>query len=420
LNYKDKTVAVYDFGTFLHLAVKLAESFGKVYYYSPWQSSFPKSNNMLIGSGIDNIIRVNNFFSIVDETDLFVFPDVHCGDIQVHLAEMGKRVWGSRNGEELEMYRGESKEYLKSAGIDIGPYAIITGTAALREYLKEHENQWVKMSITRGDMETFHSKNFNMIEPRIDELEWKLGAKKHIKEFIVEDAIDDAVETGYDGYCIDGKFPKGGMCGIEIKDKGYIIITHDATRPVPEIITGVNDKMSPALAEYNFRNFMSTELRVTRDLKSYLIDPCMRCGSPPSEVYCDLITNLADVIWNGAEGILVEPEFSHRYGVELLIHSQWAIENWQPIYFPAELSDVIKFRNICKIEGQYYVVPEVCGIPEVGAIVSCSDSLDDAVNQVNEIADKIESYDLQVFNDVIDEAKGKIEQLKEFGIDIDG
>ena len=35
---------------------------------------------------------------------------------------------------------------------------------------------------------------------------------------IVEEAIDDAVEIGYDGYTIDGKYPQNAMWGIEIKD----------------------------------------------------------------------------------------------------------------------------------------------------------------------------------------------------------
>jgi hypothetical protein len=50
-------------------------------------------------------------------------------------------------------------------------------------------------------------------------------------------------------------------------------------------------------------------VRCTKDGKAYLIDPCCRAGSPPNELYQLMISNLADVIWYGAEGLVIEPEF---------------------------------------------------------------------------------------------------------------
>jgi len=418
-DYHTKSVAVYDFGTFVSMAIKLSEYFGKVYYHSPWQSSFPKSNAMLIGKGIPEIERVDDFYDIVDDVDLFVFPDVHCGGIQIDLENRGKRIWGSRKGEELELFRDASKKYLASQGIAIGPYEVVTGLNDLRAYLQEHSNQWVKMSITRGDAESFHSRDYQTVEPRLDELEWKLGAKKHIKEFIVEESIDDAVESGYDGYSVDGQFPAGGFCGIEIKDKSYIEIYHEYSK-IPVEITSVNDKMSDTLKKYRYRNFISSEIRITQDRTPYLIDPCMRQGSPPSEVMQEMILNLADIIWNGADGILVDPVVENKYGVELIIHSQWADKNWQAIRFPEELKNQYKFRNLTVIGGNYYFVPQDVGLPEVGAVVATGNTIEEAVEKVKEYAARIESYDLSVFTDVLNDTQEEIDKLREWGIDIDG
>ena len=116
-NSKDKKVCVYDNGLFVGMAGKLAESFGKVYYYSPWKNAFPKSNARLVGQGFEMIERVNNFFDVVDLCDLFVFPDVYDGDLQLYLEKQGKRVWGSRKGEELELYRDEAKKHMEKLGI---------------------------------------------------------------------------------------------------------------------------------------------------------------------------------------------------------------------------------------------------------------------------------------------------------------
>ncbi len=176
-------------------------------------------------------------------------------------------------GAELELDRPKSKEASKKLGIDIGPYKVIMGLDALRKHLKANDDQWVKVSSTRGDMETFGAKTYQHVEPRLDELEHNLGAKKKIMEFTVEQGIPDAIETGYDGYCIDGKYPKGAMTGVEVKDEAYLMKTV-RWQDLPEMVRSVNQKLAPALKRYGYRGFISTEVRCCEDGKAYLIDPC--------------------------------------------------------------------------------------------------------------------------------------------------
>jgi len=58
--YQDKTALVIDNGLFTHTAIKLAESFGNVYYFTPWVNAFPKSNATLPGDGLDEITRIKH------------------------------------------------------------------------------------------------------------------------------------------------------------------------------------------------------------------------------------------------------------------------------------------------------------------------------------------------------------------------
>jgi hypothetical protein len=416
-DYSSKSVLVYDYGTFVEFAITLSKHFGKTYYHSPWESSFPKSNDVLVGYGLPGIERVNSFFDVVNDVDLFVFPDIYGGSLQVYLDSIGKRVWGSRYGEGLEIYREEAKEYMSSMEIPIGKYNIVVGLDALREYLQDHENQWVKIEFTRGDMETFDSKNYDLIEPKLDELEHTLGAKKEIMKFIVEDAIPDAVEIGYDGYTIDGQFPTQGMWGIEIKDKGYVGVFSKYS-DMPKPVTDINAKLAAALKEYRYRNFFSTEMRLTmKDRVPYVIDPCCRAGSPPSELYQKLYTNLPDIIWYGAEGKVIDPIPAGKYGAEIMIHSTWAEKNWQAINFPEELRDNIKFRNLTIINDKYYVIPERVGLPEIAAVVAIGDDLDEVIEEVKGYAEKVEGYYIDIFPDALDTAHDEIEKLKKVGID---
>lgn len=410
MNLKSKTVLVWDNGIFAEIAVTLSKSFGRVLYYVPWTNGYPKSNALLIGEGVEGIERVASPWPHFDEIDLWVFPDVYEGELQEWLASQGKRVWGCRMGAELELDRPKSKAASKKLGIDIGPYKVVTGLDALRKHLKANDDQWVKISSTRGDMETFGAKTYEKVEPRLDELEHNLGAKKKIMQFTVEEGINDAVETGYDGFCIDGKFPKNAMTGVEVKDEGYLMKTVRWSE-LPDQVRSVNEKLSPALKRYGYRGFISTEVRCTKDGRAYLIDPCCRAGSPPNELYQVMMANMAEAIWHGAEGILIEPEFKAKWGAEVLLISEWADQNWMHVSFPPEVRENVKLRNFCMIEGQYYVIPQWTGSAEIGAVVALGDTPDQAIEECKRICELVEGHLLDKPVDALDIAREQLEQV---------
>ena len=416
-NLKEKTALFFDYGLFIEQAKTLSKSFKKVYYYAPWKSGFPCSNQYIIGTGIEGIERVYDFFDYVDKSDIIIFPDVYDGDLQLYLEKQGKIVWGGRKGEDMELNRAGLKRYMKSVGLYTTPFKVVKGLDELREYLQEHENVYVKIDKSRGDMETFRSDNYKTIEPVLDELEHKLGAVKKIKEFIVEDAMDDAVETGLDCYTIDGKFPTETLCGLEIKDCGYVgkILKYS---DISEKITDYDKKMAPLLEQYRYRGFYSTEIRVSKDKPPYMLDHCSRAGSPPNELYQLLYKNLAEIIWYGAQGYIIDPITDHKYGVETLIHSSWADQNWQAVDFPEKYRDNIKLRNACKIDGRYYCAPQHVGLPEIGAVVAGGDTLEEAIEKVKEIAESIEGHYIDIKLESIDKAISEFKKLEEYGVKI--
>jgi len=413
-SYKDRSVLVIDQGLFVHLAVTLAESFGRTYYFTPWESAFPKSNHFLPGYGLPGIVRPDSIWDVMDEVDLVVFPDVNFGPLQEHLVSIGKRVWGSRRGEELELDRDGSKQLCRSLGIDIGDYVVVTGMDNLRDHLRDNDNVWVKVSRTRGDMETFRSPNYRLVEPKLDEVEQQLGAKKQIMQFIVEDSLEPAVEIGYDGFSIDGRFASNAMFGTEIKDRGLILECVQYDR-LPWQLLDVNVKLASTFRALNYRGFFSSEVRATPDGRAYLIDPCCRMGSPPGELFDIMVTNWPDILWNGAEGVVVEPDCAARYGAELLIHSAWADQHWQPIDFPDSIRNFVKLRNHTRIGGRDYVIPSAVGLPEIGAVVAIDDTLEGAIAKVREYAEQVEGYYVDVFADSLDEAATEHEASKQIG-----
>lgn len=410
-NFSNKTCLVYDNGLFCELAVTLAKRFGKVLYYSPWEKSFPRSNDTLIGEGLPGVTRINSIFPVIDDVDLFVFPDIFHGPLQVYLRKQGKRVWGAGLGENLEIIRGLSKRLLRNAGLEVGPFRQLKGLDRLRDFLKENDDQYVKISRTRGDMETFHAPTYKLIEPRLDQLEHHLGAKKHIQEFIVEAPIEPAIEVGYDGYTIDGKFPKTALYGVEVKDTAYLgqVVPY---HQLPAGAQEVNKRLSGMFADWTYRGFWSSEIRIKAG-KPYLIDPCCRMASPPGELYQMMIENLADVLWHGAMGDLVEPEFSDTWGAQIVMRSSWAEHNWTALDIPASIRDNVKISYLTRIRDRNYFVPQPIEMAEFGSVVATGSSPDDAIRNVTKIADKIEAYGLKFNFEALEDAKADMAKLKE-------
>lgn len=414
---KSLTALVVDNGLFVGFALRIAPHFKHLMYWTPWQSAFPKSNQLLPGDGFDEMERVKNLFDAIEKADLVIFFDVYWGDLQEKLVREGKSVWGSRKGELLELNRMRSKKLLKEYGIQPSPAVAIHGLEDLRNYLKDHENVFVKISSNRGDFETFESKRYDLSEPKLDQLEHQLGAKKLIAEFVVEAAIEPAQEWGIDAFTIDGQWPIRTFSGFECKDVAFIgrVMEWDA---IPQYLRDPNEKLSPFFEKHQYRGFFSTELRITPERETFLIDPCCRLPSPPNEIQQMVFDNWAEIIAAGANGQMVEPNTVHKYGVCAMIHSSFADQNWQSLKFPEDVRPFVKLRNHCKIDGVDYVVPQAVGLPEVGAVIGLGETLDEAMEHLKENAAQVEGYYLEIKTESLDGMLETCEAGKSLGIDL--
>jgi phosphoribosylamine-glycine ligase len=408
-NLRTKTVLVWEpGGIFVEMAKRLAKDFGRVLYCNDWVGSYPTSRGLVVGSGDPDFERVVDPWAHYDEIDLWVFPDVYNAGLHTHLREQGKRVWGCGSaGSMLELDRVATKKMMAKAGLPVGGYKEINGVTALRRHLKRHENQFVKLggkNGERGDIETLNAPNYEHAEPVLDELEHRLGARAHVMDFVVEDAIDPAVESGWDGIAVDGRFWSRTMSGVEKKDQAYVCKVIDYAH-VPKQVSAVNEAVSGYMRKNKYRGSWSTEVRITPDGNGYLIDGTARCGSPPSELMQIMCNNLSEVIWEGADGVLLEPDFGdNKWGAEVLLHSTWADSNYAHIRFPSEFRENIKLRHYTVIDGDTFVSPQSTGMPEIGAVVATGKTAKEAIDKAKAIAEKVESHQLEIPVEAMDEA----------------
>lgn len=422
-NLTSKYALVCDRGLFFPLAQRLTREFGKVGFHPlGWNRGFPTYHELDVGKGFDDINHIQNLFEELEKVDkdntVIIFPDIGDGWLQVFLRKRGFRVFGSGNGDELEMYRHYAKEIMQAVGLPVGEYTVVTGITALRKELKAREGDaHVKISLLRGITETFKALEYWLIKQRLDRLQHELGERAELTDFIVEGSIPTEIEYGYDGYCIDGKFPGIAANGLEKKDVCYGCVVQDY-KNIPEGMRTVNEALAEVLKRYNYRNFFSTEIRVAEDDTPYLIDLTCRHPSPAGECETELWSNLGEIIWNGAEGKLIEPVPSAKYAIQSIIYSDFADENWQGVKFPEKYRDNIKLYYHTKIDGHDFVIPQVARMNEIGSIVTIGDDLEKVVKENQEIAETIEGDKVEIRTDKIPDVMREFEEMEKRGMDL--
>lgn len=416
MDLKNKTVCFVDNGLFVSFCRNVAPAFGRALYYKPFQSAFPRTNDLAPGRGFEELEWCEQPLLEADKIDLWVFLDLYQSGLQCFLRKHGARVWGAGRGEELELNRWEFKEKLKELGLPVQHCKHLCGIEELRSYLKSSKGtKYVKTSYVRGDFETFKSDSYAIVEPRIDELAHVLGAKKDHYEFIVEDEIPDAIEVGYDGFTIDGGFPTQAMMAYEIKDCG-MIGTVKSYDKLAEPVKLVNSKTAPLFKQDNYRGFFCTEIRFTKKREAFFIDPCCRLGTPSNELLQSLFDDWAEVLWNGAEGQVFTPKVKARFGCLAMIVSEWATNDWLMVHYPKELDSSVKLRFHVRQKDRNYVVPQIIGIPDVGCVVGTGDTLEKAVKDCKEKAKEVKGFQVHVKTEAIDEGLEVIKQGESFGI----
>lgn len=419
---KDVSCLLLDSGLFLPWATRLTREFKRVVYAPHWRGPYTRSRKLIIGAGFPEFEQTLEPFELLrkKEIDLVVTPDVQEGDIAEFLRSVGVPVWGSGAAGELETNRFKLKQALASVGLPVAPYKKIRGFDSLRAYLKEHDNQIVKLSVAkgsnRGDSESWKHTRYEASELRLDQLGYVLGAAKPITIFIVEDMIDSDCEIGYDGYMVNGRFPAIAGYGPEIKDTGYAGVLKPA-KEHPKCLRDANERLQPVFEKYNYRGWYSNELRIAKDGTPYYLDATCRSPSPPSETYQELIGNWGEIVWAGAQGEMVRPQPVAKYGVQAMIKSAWANKDFTACFVKPSAKPWVKLMNACQIDDTIHVVPINEDLIEIGSVVGIGDSLDEAIRQCQKHAKGFEGYQAEVSLDALDDAKTQIQAMKKYKMD---
>jgi len=412
-----------DYGLFGEVALMIARETGaRVLYNLPNKSAFPLSSLSLVCKNFGDVEVIpdreggKDFEDYEEEIDAYIYMDIMDGAEQMKLRREGKRVWGSGYSDKLEINRKLYRELQKKLGIPAPPTKFVYGIKNLRKELQERGDKecWVKISLYRGDFETFHSFGWKTSEEIIEKWEYQLGPKKDDIWFLVEDPVEpDGVEPGYDGAFVNGEFLNPSAYGYEEKGAAYIgRICRLEQMPKP--IQWLLEKHVDLLEEYGLQGNCSFELRIGKRGIPHSIDPCMRGGSPPTECIIEGFSNWPEVMFAGGDGDVVQLKPRAKYMALARVISSEAIDNWLTVDFPESIRRWIKFRNTTNANDKYQVRPSK--MDTVASVVGLGDTPKEAAEEVKLHAKDIHGTGVSVLTDDLEKVLETIERGKKVGI----
>lgn len=413
-----KKILVIDHGLFLSFALRMARGknhFGKVYYHNATKSGRPTVSSIFVGQGYQEIEVLKDPWDMIDEVDVLAFPDVLDGPKQEYLRRTGYNVWGSGKGDELELYRYYWKRMIESVGLAVNPYVIIKGIPLLREYLRDHKNKYIKISLLRGLMETRKHEEYWLTKGFLDQKEVELGPEAKHMEFLVEDPVKTEVEIAGDHYFVKD-FPDKAINGVEIKDEGYVGMVQ-AYREMPKQILKVDEALKPVLKKYGYANLLAIELRIALDGTAHPIDPCCRQGSPSGEAQLAVWTNFPEIVYHGAHGELVQPEHDNIFVAQAMIYHTGIEKGWPAVKIPKEVRPYTNLYYGYR-EGEHdYVVPQPDAFDELGSVCATGATMQEAIDLCKERAEQI-SGDVCVKCESLEKAGEEFDLMKKMKMSV--
>jgi len=428
------TLVMIDHGLNISIAEKLTESFERVLLLVPNIEAYPNTDRDCIGTGLPGVERIYSSWSVEDEgratfkqflddkpdplKTLFFFPDVGFSGMQSQLRADGFKVCGSGDADRLELDKWFFQQELKAAGLPVAKTERLVGTKALSKYLADKPSGecFIKISHHRGLMETKKWLGSFLSSVWLHDLECRLGRHTDSQVFIVQHRIDSVGEIGTDTLSLAGKVPDNSLCGLEMKDAGYL----GKVFPVqPEILQHVNEAMEPILAKLGLAGHYSTEVRCVNKTEGHYIDPTMRVPSPPGELMVEVYEMhcYAQALWDLANGRMPVLTPHHTYCAEIILTSGWLEDDhWLPIEFPAEAARYIRLKNHCIKDGKYYIVPNGNG-GFFGGAIGFGKTAEEACEMAVKYAEMVQGEDVKYEGDVMEKATKGIDAMSKIGIE---
>lgn len=381
-----KVALVRDGGFFLGVARRLAKDFGRVYYCPHYRQNNPSLHEAIIGNGCGDIVYCDDLWLIKNKVDTWVFPDIGFRGEQKELRDQGRDVWGSHDGMLLEQNREYFVKVLGDLGLDVAPHEIVVGVTALRDFLKDKQDIFIKISKWRATWETYHWRSWEQDSHRLDSWAVKFAGVKEKIRFLCFYKIDTVLEIGGDTYNVRGEWPEQMLHGIECKDAAYFSAVTPRTK-MPKELTHIMDAFTPLLQRAGYCCQWSMEVRVAED-GIFFIDATTRGGLPSTASFL-AAKNTSEVIYHGAMGHMVQVDYGFKFSAECMVKIHGEDGASDTIVLPEELKEPLVLADCYEVEGQPWFPADDKPIEEIGWLRATGDTPTEVAKEMNRLADML-------------------------------
>lgn len=433
---KKLNILVLDCGIFTGIANSLSMGGkNKVFYHTNWSADpFPKLQDFAPGTDYEYITKIKRLYIEIDfnakDAPIYVetgekIDCVICFDVgrndeidSIKQRYPNLSVVGSGIGEILEEDRVGLKKICKKLGLDVNDYEVKIGIDALMEYCKKNKDIYVKIDIWRQSMETMNIESIEQAEKDLtfEELKVEFGPVFSKKiPFIIEKEIKSKVEIGFDGWYTPGfGYMDKCFCGYEYSKGPYLTKVFNY-KDLPKPILETMDKFIPILKALDYRGYLSTEEKITKDGKHYLLDWCSRLLSPGSALYPYAIKNWDELNYKigKKENCIAETEFKY-YGA-LPLFSDEGKDSYVHIKIDPKYKENIRFMGVCSDGKDYYSIKGKQGMV---CLVAGSNKWESVIEKLKELVDyvKFEGLDKNYMN-MLDKFPELIKKGYSVGVD---
>jgi hypothetical protein len=410
----DATLTLVDSGLFTELAIRFAREINHVRSHVPWAEEFPTVTDRWVGRGLPDVEWIEDPYinEVFDTTDLYVYPDIfYAGESQL-VGRLGKPVWGSGVGDELETERLWFRQIQEELGMPVPEYDVFKGYSALYDYLKTAGHCFIKTtSKIRGSMETHEFFSIEIDYFWLEKLKADLGAPREHITFIVEQPIESKWESGIDTYSVGGRSPKTPMQGIEVKGK-LILSSAQLRGQTPDRMDRDLALLAPWLAKTGYCNFLSAEYR-----GDILSDFCARAPNPGIGVEMEMIRNLGEIVYHGAQGELVEPDFEYQYGIQAAIFHDHEEALWKSFPLPESVRRWVKLMEFCFVDRLWNIIPRPPHGQKIGWLLGVGNTIEEASDHLHHNAEALHAYPFDIKLDALASAVAQAHAMEEEGLE---
>ncbi len=183
----------------------------------------------------------------------------------------------------------------------------------------------------------------------------------------------------------------------------------------------MNEALAPYLREQSYRNFFSAEVRITEEKRAYLTDPTCRQASPAGECLLELIGNLGEILWHGAAGDLVEPEYVAPFAAQAIVDHPDSEEHWRVGEWPSEVRQWFKPQGCVGLDGERIGFPPFpWSCDAVGSVVGTGATITEAIDNLKEHAAVLEGAGYTVHVPDLAETLAAIKEEESAGVSFTG